>query len=149
MGMNVGDEGGSGSKSAISDLNVTPLVDVLLVLLIIFMVTTPLAISGVNVQLPKSNLKSMAVDNQKAKEPLVISISQAGDFYLGKEKLQPSNMIMKLSKARTEDNEAQIFVRADRGVIYAKVMEAMSAAQVAGFTKIGMLGEATLPSTRK
>lgn len=149
MSMNVDQEGSSGSKSAISDLNVTPLVDVLLVLLIIFMVTTPLAISGVNVQLPKANLKSMKVDSQKAKEPIVISVSQAGEFFLGKEKLQPSNMIMKLSKARTEDNEQQIFVRGDRGVVYEKIMEAMAAAQVAGFAKIGMLGEGTVPSNRK
>jgi biopolymer transport protein TolR len=149
MGMNVDGDEKSGSKGAITDLNVTPLVDVLLVLLIIFMVATPFAISGVNVQLPKTSLKAMDVENQKSKEPIVISVSKDGAFYLGKEKLTPNNIIMKLSKARTADNEQQIFVRADKGVVYDRVMEAMASAQVAGFTKIGMIGEAALPSARK
>jgi biopolymer transport protein TolR len=127
-----------GSQGSFTEINVTPFVDVVLVLLIIFMVATPLAISGVNVQLPSTKAKTLHVKDN----PLVLSVTESGDFYLGKALIPSPALVEKLKAAKGSDNEAQIYIRADRKVPYGKVMEAMAASQLAGIQKIGMLGEA-------
>lgn len=148
MGMSVEQEGGSGGAGkSMADLNITPLVDVVLVLLIVFMVATPFAISGVNIDLPKTRTKAMDV-SQKSKEPVVVSVNKQGEFYLDKERIPPESLVSRLMRVRSQENEEQIFVRGDTAVNYGRVMEAMSAAQLAGFAKIGMLGEAALPGKK-
>ena len=143
MGMNLGD-GDSGNssmfanKGMMTDINITPFVDVILVLLIIFMVTAPFAVSGVNVQLPRSQAKPLTLSG----DPLVLSVSEGGEFFLGKAKVASGDLLAKLKAAKSSDKEASIYIRADKKVPYGKVMEAMGAAQAAGISRIGMMGEA-------
>lgn len=122
----------------ISEINMTPFVDVCLVLLIIFMVTAPFAISGVNVQLPKSTqTKPLSISN----DSLVLSISKQGDFYLGKVYVKNTDLVSKIKNSIKNQTIPAIFIRADADVPYNKVMLAMTAAQKAGIEKIGMVGE--------
>ena len=124
--------------SFIAEINMTPFVDVCLVLLIIFMVTAPFAISGVNVQLPKT---SQAQPLSMSGESLVLSINKKGEFYLGKIFVKESNLVAQIKKSIKEQDSPAIFIRADDGVPYGKVMTAMTAAQKSGVTRIGMVGE--------
>jgi len=143
MSFQVGGEDGGGSgffgrQKMFTDINVTPFVDVVLVLLIIFMVTAPFAVSGVNVQLPQSQAKPLKLSG----DPLVLSVNAAGEFYLSKLKVPEEELVDKIKAAIGSQKDAAIFIRADKAVAYAKVMEAMGAAQSAGVAKIGMMGEA-------
>jgi biopolymer transport protein TolR len=125
-------------KSFISEINMTPFVDVCLVLLIIFMVTAPFAISGVHVQLPKTKqAKTLSL----SQESLILSINKKGEYYLGKTLLKESALVSKIKDSMHNDNSSSIFIRADQGVPYGKVMIALTAAQQAGILRIGMLGE--------
>lgn len=143
MGMNLGGDGDSGNssmfanKSMMTEINITPFVDVILVLLIIFMVTAPFAVSGVNVQLPRSQAKPLTLSG----DPLVLSVTETGEFYLSKAKVPANELVAKLKAAKGSEKEASIYIRADKKVPYGKVMEAMGAAQAAGIGRIGMMGE--------
>ncbi|KAB8030917.1 ExbD/TolR family protein [Fluviispira multicolorata] len=121
----------------ISEINMTPFVDVCLVLLIIFMVTAPFAISGINVQLPKTQAKSLTLSG----ESLVISINKKGEYYIGKNLVKETNLVSQIQNSVKDDEHPSIFIRADDGVPYGKVMNAMTAAQRAGVERIGMVGE--------
>lgn len=122
----------------IAEINMTPFVDVCLVLLIIFMVTAPFAISGVNVQLPKtSQTKPLSMSS----ESLVLSINKNGDYYIGKEFIKDVNLVTVLKNSVKGKEHPSIFIRADNGVPYGKVMSGMTAAQKAGIERIGMVGE--------
>ncbi|MGY3803099.1 ExbD/TolR family protein [Pigmentibacter ruber] len=122
----------------ISEINMTPFVDVCLVLLIIFMVTAPFAISGVNVQLPKT---SQSKPLSMSSESLILSINKNGDYYIGKEFIKDVNLVTVLKNSTKDKEHPSIFIRADNGVPYGKVMAAMTAAQKAGIERIGMVGE--------
>ncbi len=128
--------------SQIAEINMTPFVDVCLVLLIIFMITAPFAISGVNVKLPKSQSKNLSL-NQNS---LVLTIDKNGHYYLGKNQILEKNLFFKLSDAKTSKSElnsdSSIFIRADKDVLYSRVMFAVTAANKAGILKIGLLGDA-------
>lgn len=144
MGFQTGEsEGGESSSSLrggfMSDINITPFVDVMLVLLIIFMVTAPFAVSGVDIQLPKSKAKTLAL----GQDPVVISVSSQGEFFLGKKSVKKEELIGKVQAAIAGQEQPTVFIRADREVPYSKVMDAMTAAQSAGAKKIGMMGEGT------
>lgn len=142
MGMRSSEFEGSDSSSAgrgslLADINITPFVDVMLVLLIIFMVTAPFAVSGVDIQLPKSKAKTLSL----GQDPVVVSVSSEGEFFLGKKALKKEELVSKIQAAIAGQEQPTVFIRADRDVAYARVMEAMSAAQNAGAKKIGMMGE--------
>ncbi len=129
---------GNRKANFIAEINMTPFVDVCLVLLIIFMVTAPFAISGVNVQLPKtSQSKSLSLSN----ESLILSINKKGEFYIGKEFIKDTNLVTVIKNSIKDREHPSIFIRADDGVPYGKVMAAMTAAQKAGIERIGMVGE--------
>jgi biopolymer transport protein TolR len=149
MGMNLGDggnEGGGffGRQGMMSEINITPFVDVILVLLIIFMVTAPFAVSGVNVQLPQSRAKPLKLSG----DPLVLSVTPQGLFYLQKIEVAEAELVPKIKAAIGNDKEASLYIRADKAVPYGKVMEAMGAAQAAGVAKIGMMGESRSPGKK-
>lgn len=150
MGMRTGDGDGEGGESAfarnsmLADINITPFVDVMLVLLIIFMVTAPFAVSGVDVQLPKSKSKTLSL----GQDPVVVSVSSQGDFFLGKKTIKRDELVGKIQTAIAGQELPTVFIRADRDVAYAKVMEAMAAAQTAGAKKIGMMGEGSSSETK-
>ena len=139
MSFQIDNENESNRKANfIAEINMTPFVDVCLVLLIIFMVTAPFAISGVNVQLPKtSQSKSLSLSN----ESLILSINKKGEFYIGKEFIKDTNLVTVIKNSIKDREHPSIFIRADDGVPYGKVMAAMTAAQKAGIERIGMVGE--------
>ncbi len=141
MGMKTGDGENSesmfGRTSMLSDINITPFVDVMLVLLIIFMVTAPFAVSGVDVQLPKSKTKTLSL----GQDPVVVSVSGKGEFFIGKVAVKQPDLQIKLQTAIAGQDIPTVFIRADKDVPYAKVMDAMAAAHTAGAKKIGMMGE--------
>jgi biopolymer transport protein TolR len=126
-----------------STINITPLVDVMLVLLIIFMVTAPMLTVGVPVDLPKTQAAQM----NDSIEPLVVSVNAKGETYI-QEALVPMSVMIDRLKAITNNNpEAKIYVRGDHKIAYGKVMEVMGAIAAAGFQKVSLIAE--LPSTAR
>ena len=126
----------------LAEINIIPLVDVMLVLLIIFMVAAPLSIGGLKVDLPHSKAKGGGVDENR----IVLTISKEGDFFLDKLKI-PKNSLEARRKALYEfRNKKELYIRADRNVAYGRVVDAMSAAKIAGVQKMSML---TQPPKRK
>ena len=133
---------GNGSRRRrrpMAEINVTPLVDVMLVLLIIFMVTAPLLTSGVNVDLPKANASPV---NQDAK-PITVSIDAAGDVYLAESKVDLPQLVTKLQALSQNNVDRRIFVRGDKSVSYGRIMQVMSTITQGGFTKVALLAEQT------
>jgi biopolymer transport protein ExbD len=120
-----------------AELNMTPFVDICLVILIIFMITAPFAISGVDVQVPKVKAQALSV----SQESIVLTITQKGDYFLGKTALPKKELVARIKKALKEKTQTVLFIRGDSGVPYGRVMEAMAAAQQAGAQRIGMIGE--------
>ena len=136
-------QGGAGRRrkqrhsraSLMSEINVTPFVDVMLVLLIIFMVTAPLLTSGVQVNLPKASAKSLTGQD----EPLMVSITKDRDVYIQKNKVKLAKLAAKLIAITDRNMDARVFVRGDKDVDYGYVMTVMSAINKAGFTKVGLV----------
>ncbi|MBP9829217.1 MAG: protein TolR [Proteobacteria bacterium] len=125
-----------------SSINITPLVDVMLVLLIIFMVTAPMLTVGVPVDLPKTQAAQM----NDSIEPLVVSVNAKGETYI-QEALVPMSAMVDRLKAITNNNaEAKIYVRGDSKIAYGKVMEVMGAIAAAGFQKVSLIAELPSPT---
>ncbi len=125
-------------------INVIPLVDVMLVLLIIFMVTVPMMTVGVPVELPKTQAAQM----NDSVEPLVVSVNAGGQTYI-QETLVPMSAMVDRLKAITNNNpEAKIYVRGDQKIAYGKVMEVMGAIAAAGFQKVSLIAELPQSPTR-
>ena len=118
-----------------SEINVTPLVDVMLVLLIVFMVAAPLMTVGVPIQLPKTEAKQMNTST----EPITITVQQDGTIYLQKTQIALDALTPKLIAIAKNGYEEQLFVRADTAVAYGKVMEVMGLLNGAGYRKIGLV----------
>ena len=119
----------------IAEINMIPLVDVLLVLLIIFMVAAPMSIGGINIDLPISKARGTLSDESR----VVITVTKGGEFWMEKAKIPNSALPEKLKGIYQHRERKEIFIRADQAVIYGAVIEAMSAAKVAGVTKISVL----------
>ena len=117
-----------------SEINVTPFVDVMLVLLIVFMVTAPLLTVGVPVDLPKTRAPALGQD----REPLSITITKDGKIYLQKLLVTEDDLVPKLTAISNNGYDQRIFVRGDSSVDYGRVMVVMSMLQAAGFTHIGL-----------
>jgi biopolymer transport protein TolR len=128
-------------RGALSEINVTPFVDVMLVLLIVFMVTAPLLTAGVPVDLPKTRAPALGQD----KEPLQVTIAKDGAIYLQKLKVTEDELVPKLTAISGNGYDRRIFVRGDKTVDYGKVMVVMGVLSAAGFTHIGLVTDATLP----
>ena len=118
-----------------SEINVTPFVDVMLVLLIVFMVTAPLLTVGIPVDLPK--VKASALTDQK--DPLEITVKIGGEIYLGESKVDVENLIPRLNAITELNKEARIYVRGDRVVAYGRIMEIMSLVNAAGYIKVALV----------
>ena len=118
-----------------SEINVTPFVDVMLVLLIVFMVTAPLLTVGVPVDLPK--VKASALTDQK--DPIEITIKLDGTLYLGESEVEVENLIPRLNAITDQNTEARIYVRGDRVVSYGRIMEIMSLINSAGYIKVALV----------
>jgi biopolymer transport protein TolR len=123
------------SHAAISEINVTPLVDVMLVLLIVFMVAAPLMTVGVPIELPKSQAKQM----NTSVEPLSVTVQLDGKIYLQETEVTLADLATKLQAIAKKGYDEQLFVRADTKVSYGAVMEVMGLLNGAGFKKIGLV----------
>jgi biopolymer transport protein TolR len=120
-----------------AEINVTPLVDVMLVLLIIFMVTAPMLSMGIDVNLPRVKSKSVDVTEEK----LVLTISETKEIFLNKTKLPLGELNSKLEAIFSNRIDREIFLRADKNVPYGFVVEVMSEVRKAGVDKLGMITE--------
>ena len=118
-----------------SEINVTPFVDVMLVLLIVFMVTAPLLTVGIPIDLPK--VKADALTDQK--DPLEISIKLNGEVYLGEDIINVENLIQTIEAITEENFESSIYVRGDRGIAYGRVMEIISMINNAGYRRVALV----------
>ena len=131
--------GRNGRYRSMSEINVTPLVDVMLVLLIVFMVTAPMLTSGVNVDLPKTSAQQLNADAK----PLTVTISADGQIHFGDEAVLPGDLVARLQAASQGDNARRIFVRGDKSIPYGQVMQVMASIASGGFTKVALLAEQT------
>src|ERR1700689_770347 len=128
-----------GRYRPLSEINVTPLVDAMLVLLVIFMVTGPLMASGVSVDLPKTNAQPINNDSQ----PLTVSVRANGDVYLQDEQVPLPDVVGKLKAIAQNNPDRRIFVRGDKDLPYGRIMEVMGTITQGGFTKVALLAEQT------
>ena len=118
-----------------SEINVTPFVDVMLVLLIVFMVTAPLLTVGIKVDLPK--VKATALTD--IKDPIEITVKLDGEVYIGESKVEVENLIPRLNAITEQNTEARIYIRGDRVVAYGRIMEIMSIINSAGYIKVALI----------
>ena len=134
MGMNTG----GGKKGPVSEINVTPLVDVMLVLLVIFMVTAPMMFSGIDLKLPKTQ----KVNNVGLRPELVIlSVTDSEQFYLGKVKLDKNNVISSIQKQLKAQNANVVYLRADYSLKYEKVAKLIASLKRGGISNIALVTE--------
>jgi biopolymer transport protein TolR len=134
-----------GRYRPLSEINVTPLVDVMLVLLIIFMVTAPLMTSGVSVDLPKTDAKPLNTDSR----PLTVSIDASGKIFLQEQEVQLPELVTKLQAIAQNDQDRRIFVRGDKDIAYGRIMAVMGTITQGGFTKVALLAEQPTPQPAK
>ncbi len=126
--------------TAISQINVTPFVDVMLVLLVIFMVTAPILQQGVQVNLPETKAGAIAGEE----EPLVVSITKKGQVYLNDNRIKLAELKLKLQAIRQVQKGKEVFLRADTSVPYGVVMKAIATIKEAGIVKLGMITQPPL-----
>ena len=122
------------ARAPMAEINVTPLVDVMLVLLIIFMVTAPLLTAGVPVNLPQSKAGALKQD----KEPVTLSIEKTGEVYLGEERIAPELLSARLQSIAAND-PSQVFLRADGALDYGDVMRVLGELNRAGLNKVALV----------
>ena len=125
-----------------SEINVTPFVDVMLVLLIVFMVTAPLLTVGVPVDLPQTRARALNRDV----EPLAVSIDSEGKLFLQNTPIELNELVPKLEAIAANGYDQRIFVRGDQTVSYGKVMEVMGLLNSAGFTRVGLVTQPQRPA---
>ncbi|MBM3601236.1 MAG: protein TolR [Alphaproteobacteria bacterium] len=120
-----------------TDINVTPLVDVMLVLLIVFMVTAPLLTVGVPVDLPKTQAATI----NERDEPLVITVNASGNIYIQETAIAQDQLVPRLEAITRNKPDLKIYVRGDRAVAYGRIMEVMGLVSAAGYSKVALLAE--------
>jgi biopolymer transport protein TolR len=136
MSMQLGNSrNSSGRRNMVCEINVTPLVDVMLVLLIIFMITSPMLVSGVNVDLPETSSSPLSGQD----EPLVITINDKGELYLQETLINRQELATKLSSITKEKKDSRIFVRGDKNVAYGEVVNVVAEIHAAGFSKVALV----------
>ena len=136
---------GSEDEEVLSDINITPLVDVMLVLLIIFMITAPMLHQGIEVALPKSDAPTMP---NKADHPLVLSINRDGLVYIKDKPVHPTRLMEVLTPMLRDRSDETVFLKGDRDVAYGKVIEVLDLLHRSGIEKVGMVTE-RLDGTRR
>jgi biopolymer transport protein ExbD len=134
-------EDAEGQYRPLAEINVTPMVDVMLVLLIIFMVTAPLLTVGVPLDLPKTS----AAEVTEPKQPIVLSLDREGDSFIGDERVDPADLKDRLARLAADDPSRTIYVRGDRTISYARLMDALGLVNSAGFAKVSLLAEGAQP----
>ena len=135
MGMSAGTSGGS-----VSEINVTPLIDVLLVLLIIFMVITPMLNNKVNVDLPTANA-AVVMENANKEDAITVAITRDGRTFLGANQVTDDDLGTKISAMLENKTDKEVYMRADQRANYGKVMDAIDGIRSAGVNQLGLLTE--------
>ena len=125
------------SHRPMGEINVTPFVDVMLVLLIVFMVTAPLLTVGVPVDLPKTQAGQINADQA----PLVVSLQKQGAIFLQDTEIDAENLVPRLKSISQANNQVRIFVRGDKAVAYGEVLALMGRIQSAGFERVALVAE--------
>lgn len=131
------------SRKPMSDINVTPFVDVMLVLLIVFMVTAPLLTVGVPVDLPKAQAKTL----NASEEPLVISVNATGELFLQETRVTEEQLVPRLNAITENKPDTRVYVRGDKAIDYGRVMQVMSLVNSAGYDRVALIAE--LPKEKK
>ncbi len=121
-----------------AEINVTPIVDVVFVLLIVFMISAPLLTSGVEVNLPNSQAKALVEDDIK---PLEVTVNREGKVFLGEEEIQEGNLLPMLSAMSEGNKDINIYIRGDESLAYGKVMEVLGLINGAGYTRVALVSE--------
>jgi TolR protein len=122
----------------LAEINVTPFVDVMLVLLIIFMVAAPLMMVGVPIDLPRTSAAKVT----QPRQPVIVSVGKDGKVYIGEQETAPAELQDRLSALRAKDPNAVVYVRGDRSIPYGRVMEVMGQVGQAGFARVSLIAEA-------
>src|SRR5262252_10761029 len=141
--MAMGGAGGNSHRLAgryrpMSEINVTPLVDVMLVLLVVFMVAAPLLTVGVPVDLPQTQAPPIT----EPKEPLVITINGEGRIFIQETEVPTESLVPRLQAITANNSDAPLYVRGDKAINYGRVVEVMSLVSAAGFRKVSLIAEA-------
>ena len=129
--------GRNDNRGIMAEINVTPLVDVMLVLLVIFMVTAPMMQQGVQVNLPKANTKAMTPQD----EAVVVSVDKNGKVFINKDEIPASDLRSRLTAMFASREKKEVFLKADAGVPYGEVVRAMADIKGAGIERLGMVTE--------
>ena len=124
-------------REPMSEINVTPFVDVMLVLLIIFMVTAPLITVGVQVDLPETSADTLPEES----EPLTLTINSKGEVFIQETKIEFNNLIKKILAVSNNRTDTRIYVRGDKTINYGRVLEVMGKLSGSGFTKVALISE--------
>jgi TolR protein len=134
-------EPGDERYSPLAEINVTPMVDVMLVLLVIFMVTAPLLTVGVPIDLPKTS----AAEVTEPQKPIVVSMNGSGEYFIGDDKVSPDDLKAQLAALAQGDPMRIVYVRGDRAIEYGKLMDLLGLVNTAGFVKVSLIAEAAKP----
>ncbi len=126
------------SSTRFSEINVTPFVDVMLVLLIVFMVSAPLLASGVSIDLPDSEAAAISEQND---QPMEVSLNEEGVIFLGEREVERTRLIPLLKAIMDQREDQRIYIRADENLAYAKVMDVLGAINRAGFNKVALISD--------
>jgi biopolymer transport protein TolR len=141
-------EHGAGEEAdyrPLAEINVTPLVDVMLVLLIIFMVAAPLMVVGVPVDLPQTSAAAISQPQQ----PVIVTLTGAGDIHLREERVPQVALVERLTALRQDVGDAIVYVRADRGIDYGCVLSVLGEVGRAGFARVSLIAGAQSPSAAR
>jgi biopolymer transport protein TolR len=134
-------ETGEDRYAPLAEINVTPMVDVMLVLLVIFMITAPLLTVGVPLDLPKSRATTLT----EPKQPIIISLNREGEVFIGDERIAADELEPRLAALGAEDPSRIVYVRSDRTNTYAQLMDTLGLVNHAGFSKVSLVAEAARP----
>ena len=136
-GRSTGSRKGRRSYRPIAEINVTPFVDVMLVLLIVFMISAPLLTVGVSVDLPQTRAQNISEPD----EPLVVSVDAQGQIFVQESAVEPGRLVPLLIGITGANPDVRIFVRGDRRITYGQVMQVMGAINAAGFRRVALVAE--------
>ena len=139
MAIQMGGGGRTRRNRPMAEINVTPMVDVMLVLLVIFMITAPLMTSSVNVDLPKASASPITPE----KDPITVSVAADSKVYLGNDGMELGDLVARLQAQSQSDADRRIYVRGDKSVPYGRMIEVMGTIKQGGFTKVALLVEQT------